>query len=247
MIRDANYWNNKWQQAPVTYSGRALRGSSERIVCDVKDFLTVKDALLTEIIYEYRLKKHTHNATAQAIQQFVVKFLGYVGDEESTQCPEFWQFPFETLQSGIGDCEDGAILTASLMIQCGIPAYRVKVCAGYVQESATAPMGGHAYCIYLADRRWGEQDWVVTDWCYYEDSHLAPEYKPLAKEGGYNGCYQELWFTFNNEYSWNQDRLEIDARRISRNSSSTPANQQWSTESSSLKSVMNKIKEKVKD
>jgi len=247
MIRDANYWNNKWQQAPVTYSGRALIGSTERIVCDVKDFLTVKDALLTEIIHEYRLKKYTHNATAQAIQQFVVKFLDYVGDEESTNCPEFWQFPFETLQSGIGDCEDGAILTASLMIQCGIPAYRVKMCAGYVQESPTAPMGGHAYCIYLADRRWGEQDWVVTDWCYYEDSYLAPEHKPLAKKGGYNGCYQELWFTFNNEYSWNQEGLEMDARRISRNRSSTSSNQQWSTESSSLKNVMNKIKDKVKD
>jgi len=171
--------------------------------------VTVNNVILAEIIHDYKLKRNTH-------KKFVVRFLDYVGDEEASDCPEFWQFPFETLQSGIGDCEDGAILMASLMIQAGIPAYRVKVCAGYVQESPTAPQGGHCYC-----------------------------YKPLAKNGGYNGCYQELWFTFNNEYSWNQDSLEVDARRISRNRS-TPLKETFPV-TTSLKSVMTKIKDKIKD
>ena len=245
MIRDANYWNNKWQQAPITYTGRALRSSSERIVCDVKDFITVNDAILAEVIHDYQLKKSTHNATVHAIQKFVINFLDYIGDEEASACPEYWQFPFETLQSGIGDCEDGAILMASLMIQTGIPAYRVKVCAGYVQESPTAPQGGHAYCIYLADRRGGHQDWVVIDWCYFEDSELAPENKPLAKNGGYNGCYQSLWFTFNNEFSWNQEGLELDARRISRDRSTSSKPER--SDEITLKSVMKKIKNKVKE
>ena len=239
-IRNARYWNNKWQQAPVTYSGRALRASSERIVCDVKCFVTINDAILTEILYDYDLKKKTHNTTAHAIQQFVNNFLEYVGDNESSECPEFWQFPFETLQSGMGDCEDGAILMASLMIQAGIPAHRVKICAGYVQESPTAPQGGHCYCIYLADRGWRKQDWVVLDWCYYQDPEVAPENKPLAKSGGYKGYYQSLWFTFNNEYSWNQEGLEIEARRISRSKSDTPAIQM----NTSIKTVMNKIQDK---
>ncbi|MCK5522487.1 MAG: transglutaminase domain-containing protein [Thiomargarita sp.] len=243
MIRSSDYWNNKWRQAPITYGGRALRGSTERIVCDVKNFVTANDAILDEIIHDYRLKRNSHNATAQAIQKFVVSFLGYLDDEEGSECPEFWQFPFESLQSGVGDCEDGAILIASLMIQSGIPSYRVKVCAGYVQEAQTAPQGGHAYCIYLADRSWNNQNWVVLDWCYYEDSETAPENKPLAKEGGYNGVYGELWFTFNNEYSWNQSNLEIDARRISRNRSA-PLKEEFPIEMS-LESVMTKIKKKV--
>ncbi|MCK5720697.1 MAG: hypothetical protein KAH84_12230 [Thiomargarita sp.] len=243
MIRDANYWNNKWQQAPITYSGRALRGKTDRIVCDVKDFITINDVILTEIIHDYRLKARTFNATTHAIQKFVVNFLDYVEDDKGSECPEFWQFPFETLQSGIGDCEDGAILMASLMIQAGIPSYRVKVCAGFVQESPTAPQGGHAYCIYLADKDREQQSWVVIDWCYYEDSQLSPENKPLAKHGGYNSCYKDLWFTFNNEYSWNQSGLEIDARRISRNrSNSLPTN--FSTQSA-LKQVLKNIEQKV--
>lgn len=245
MVKEADFWNNKWQQAPVTYSGRALRGHSERIVCDVKCFITPNDAILAEVIHDYQLKKNTFNATAHAIQKFVVRFLNYAGDEEASDCPEFWQFPFETLQSGIGDCEDGAILIASLMIQAGIPAYRVKVCAGYVQESPTAPQGGHAYCIYLADNKGSSKNWVVLDWCYYEDSDLTPEDKPLAKAGGYNGCYQDIWFTFNNEFSWNQESLEIEARRISR-SQSTPLREHMPVEMT-LKSVMKKIKDKIKD
>jgi hypothetical protein len=242
MTKDAHYWNNKWQQAPITYTGRALRGHNERIVCDVKDFITANDVILEEVIHDYQLRKSSHNATAHAIQQFVVRFLEYAGDEEASECPEFWQFPFETLQSGIGDCEDGAILMASLMIQTGIPAYRVKMCAGYVQESPTAPQGGHAYCIYLADLSGGGQNWVVMDWCYYEDSQTAPEYKPLAKNGGYNGYYQDLWFTFNNEYSWNQAGLEIDAQRISREQSLT----EKMAVGTAMKAVMTKIDAKVK-
>jgi hypothetical protein len=245
MIRDAQFWNNKWQQAPITYSGRSLAVNKnlENLVCDVKCFITPNDALLAEIIHDYRLKKENFNATAQAIQQFIVKFLDYADDDNTNECPEFWQFPFESLQSGIGDCEDGAILMASLMIQTGIPAYRVKVAAGYVQESPTAPLGGHAYCIYLADRKNQEQEWVIMDWCYYEDSPLAPESKPLAKLGGYNRCYSDIWFTFNNEYSWNQEGLEIEARRISRSRATLPQQRNIV----SLSNVINKIKSKVKD
>lgn len=244
MNKSAIFWNNKWRQSPITYTGRALHGSNERIVCDVKCFITPNDTILTEIINDYHLEKSTYNETAQAIQKFVVKFLDYVGDDDASECPEFWLFPFETLQSGVGDCEDGAILIASLMIKAGIPAYRVKVAAGYVQASPTAPQGGHAYCVYLADRNDGTQDWVVMDWCYYEDSNIAPKDKPLARRGGYRGCYKDLWFTFNNEFSWNQTDLEIDARRISRNQADFTGQ---STGATSHAKVMDKIRAKVKN
>ena len=247
MNRNAQFWDNKWRQSPITYTGRALRGDNERIVCDVKCFITPNDTILTEIISDYRLRKSTHNETAQAIQKFVVNFLDYVGDEDASECPEFWLFPFETLQSGVGDCEDGAILIASLMIKAGIPAYRVKVAAGYVKASPTAPQGGHAYCVYLADRNYGNQDWVILDWCYYEDSRLTPEDKPLARRGGYRGCYKDIWFTFNNEFSWNQTNLEIDARRISR--SQADSNDKTTgavSKSDPITGVMDKIKAKVK-
>jgi hypothetical protein len=210
---DAKYWNSKWPTSPIIYSGRALRGKKENIGIDVRAFILTNDAILQETIKKYKLIKPTHDEIAWECQKFIVKFASYKDDTAINQCPEFWQFPFESIQSGTGDCEDMAILMASLMINCGIPSYKVKVAAGYVRESPTAPQGGHAYCIYLAS----DNNWRIMDWCYFEDSTLPVLQKPLAKDGGYNKCYQECWFTFNNEFSWNQTSLEITATRISNN------------------------------
>jgi hypothetical protein len=176
------------------------------------------DIILQQIVKQYGLKKLTNNDTALACQKWVVQFLYYKEDDQANQCPEFWQFPFETLEMGTGDCEDGAILMASLMITAGIPVYRVKVCAGYVQESPTAPQGGHCYCIYLADRKvdQDDQNWVIMDWCYLEDSQIPVETKPLAKAGGQQNAYKDVWFTFNSENTWNQNAISIGSRIVNR-------------------------------
>lgn len=205
---DENYTNNKWPKAPIIYDGRALRGKTRRIGADVKTFITTNDEILKNVVSKYRLSKSSMDDTAWAVQKWVVRFLTYKYDEEINNCPEFWQFPFETLQSEVGDCEDGAILITSLMIEAGVPAWRSKVAAGYVQASPTAPQGGHAYNIYLAD----DANWRICDWCYYEDSDTPVKNKPTAKSGGQNNAYKDVWFSFNNEYSWNQRSLRLGGR-----------------------------------
>ncbi|MFX1276921.1 MAG: DUF4332 domain-containing protein [Promethearchaeota archaeon] len=221
-----DYWNNKYQKAPIIYTGRALRGQDyyKQIDADVKSFIKKNDAILFHVIDQAQLKKGTFNKTALAIQDFVNGFLKYKFDEETSDCPEFWQFPFESIQSGIGDCEDGAILIASLLINAGIPSWRVKVAGGGVlPDPVFAPseteLGGHAWCIYLADRSDSKRglEWVILDWCYAQDPDVPIEEKPLAKDGGQQGGYKETWFTFNDEYSWALDLTQIPTGRISNN------------------------------
>lgn len=122
------------------------------------------------------------------------------------------------------NCEDGAILIASLLINAGIPSWRVKVCAAQVMaDPIFAPaddegeLGGHAYCIYLADRPDSDRklEWVILDWCYLQDPDIPIEKKPLARDGGQEGAYRDIWFTFNNEKSWAQTAFEVTSRRIS--------------------------------
>ncbi len=218
------YWNSKWEKAPIIYTGRALRGASyqKQIDADVKTFIKDDDAILWHVITQLGLRKDTPNETALAIQNFVCTFLKYTGDEEAEECPEFWQFPFEAIQSEIGDCEDGAILIAGLLINAGIPSWRVKVCAAQViADPIFAPsdteLGGHAYCIYLADRSESERklEWVVLDWCYLQDPEIPIEKKPLAGDGGQEGAYKDIWFTFNDQYSWAQNAFEVKEGRIS--------------------------------
>ncbi|MFX1314719.1 MAG: DUF4332 domain-containing protein [Promethearchaeota archaeon] len=221
-----DYWNNKWEKAPIIYTGRALRGElyKKEIDVDVKAFIKNNDSILWHVITQIGLRRETPNETAFAIQNFVCNFLKYKYDDLTSDCPEFWQFPFESIQSEIGDCEDGAILIASLLINAGIPSWRVKVCAAQVMaDPVVAPsdseLGGHAYCIYLADRTDSDRklEWVVLDWCYLQDPEIPIEEKPLARDGGQEGAYKEIWFTFNDEFSWSQNAFEVKDGRISQN------------------------------
>ncbi|MFX1557731.1 MAG: DUF4332 domain-containing protein [Promethearchaeota archaeon] len=220
------YWENKWEKAPIIYTGRALRGESykKQIDADVKTFLKKDDAILWHVITQVGLRRDTPNETAHMIQNFVCNFLKYKYDDETEDCPEFWQFPFEAIQSEIGDCEDGAILIASLLINAGIPSWRVKVCAAQVMADpifapSDSELGGHAYCIYLADRPDSERklEWVILDWCYLQDPEVSIEEKPLARDGGQEGAYKDIWFTFNDESSWSQTAFEVKEGRISQN------------------------------
>jgi hypothetical protein len=220
------YWNSKWEMAPIIYTGRALRGESykKQIDADVKSFIKDNDAILWHVINQAELRQDTPNNTAWAVQKFVCSLLKYSEDDETEDCPEFWQFPFEAIQSQVGDCEDGAILIASLLINAGIPSWRVKVCAAQVvADPIFAPseseLGGHAYCIYLADRTDTERklEWVILDWCYLQDPETSVEEKPLAGDGGQEGAYRDIWFTFNDKYSWAQSAFEVIEGRISQN------------------------------
>ncbi|NVM17456.1 MAG: DUF4332 domain-containing protein [Candidatus Lokiarchaeota archaeon] len=222
----SDYWNNKWVTAPIIYTGRALRGESysKQIDVDVKAFIKRNDAILWHVLTQLELRKDTPNDTALAIQNFVCNFLKYKYDDIASECPEFWLFPFEAIQSEIGDCEDGAILIAGLLINAGVPSWRVKVCAAQVMaDPVFAPsdteLGGHAYCIYLADRPESERklEWVILDWCYLQDPEVPIKDKPLARNGGTEGAYRDIWFTFNDEQSYAQSSFEVKEGRISKN------------------------------
>ncbi len=220
------YWHNKWPQAPIIYTGRALRGAhyKKAIDIDVKVFIKKNDAILHHIISQIGLRKDTPNETAWACQKFVCDYLKYKYDDITAEIPEFWLFPFESIQSEVGDCEDGAILIAGLMINAGIPSWRVKVCAGEVlADPIVAPseddLGGHAYVIYLADRPDSERklEWLILDWCYLQDPETPIEKKPLARDGGHENAYKDIYFTFNDDHSWAQTAFEVKEGRISRN------------------------------
>ncbi|MFX1304342.1 MAG: DUF4332 domain-containing protein, partial [Promethearchaeota archaeon] len=203
-----DYWNNKWETSPIIYTGRALRAEvyKKQIDVDVKAFIKKNDAILWHVITQVGLRRETPNETAFVIQNFVCNFLKYKYDDITADIPEFWLFPFESIQAEIGDCEDGAILIAALLINAGIPSWRVKVCAAEViADPIFAPseteVGGHAYCIYLADRPDSERklEWVILDWCYLQDPEVPIEEKPLARDGGTEGAYKDVLFTFNDE------------------------------------------------
>jgi len=211
------FWNEKHPQQKAIYSGRSLPNATaphkivEGIQIDVRNMVTVPDAILLQVIQDNDLKADSNDETMLRVQKWVVKNLKYVSDESNEGVPEFWQFPFETLAIGIGDCEDGALLIASLAINAGIPSFRVRVNAGIVKEAPTAPEGGHGYCTYLRE---SDNIHVVIDWCYLEDSTIAVKDKVPLKSNPY---YKEVWFSFNHLMSWGSDSYELSGRVAKKN------------------------------
>lgn len=157
---------------------------------DVRNLVVNKSSVLNPILTE-----KTYDGKALAILKLVKKRITYKSDKHTYNAAEYWQHPELTWQKGIWDCEDGALLIASLMRMVGIPAYRVKVCAGWVETKGGR--GGHAYVIYLADNN----EWYVLDWCYYGNESIS---NFLVTPHKSNPKYQEIWWTFNDKYTWAQ-------------------------------------------
>jgi hypothetical protein len=196
-LQGADYWDNKWPKNKVTYRARG------RYSMDIRNLILNRSYILDTVVAAKSKKNaqgNNYDEMAKALLNFVIDHMTYKSDDSVYDKPEFWQHPEITLAMGIGDCEDGALLLASLMRVAGIPAYRVKLCAGWVKSSGGQE--GHAYVIYLAD----DNKWYTLDWCYWPSDSIN-NYKRNPHEGNKN--YKDIWWTANDENSWAQNSVQI--------------------------------------
>ena len=196
------YWNNKYPKKDIVYGGRQIPKRDARIPVDVRKIIWCNDCIILELIKKENIVKSSCDETALACQQYVVKNYKYISDIESVGYTEFWQFPFETTYLKTGDCEDGAVLMASLMCSSGIPQWRIRVNAGWALDNNNVKQG-HAYVTYCRET---DNNWIILDWCYREDSSVIVKDKIIAKN---NEKYVDIWFSFNSQFSWSYQSYDI--------------------------------------
>ncbi len=189
-----NYWNNKWPMNDLTYSALG------KFSMDVRNLIVSRSNILDKYLKLFDEFK-TDDEKALKVLEFVTKELRYKSDDVYFGRAEWWQHPELTIQLGSGDCEDFALLIASLLRCSGVPAYKIKVCAGWVKIPGNKK-GGHAYCIYLAD----DNEWYVLDGTYYANQSIK-NFKKIPHKNNKN--YLDIWWTFNDTYSWNQKSMNI--------------------------------------
>jgi Predicted periplasmic protein len=78
------------------------------------------DGALTKLITDLRdiadkAKLTNETELTNFIMAFVQYGITYEEDSETAGSPEYWRYPMETLYSGVGDCEDVAMLTMALL------------------------------------------------------------------------------------------------------------------------------------
>ena len=106
-----------------------------------------------------------NDTKAHKLHKWVLENFAYITDERQYGTEELWVPPIMSLRTGAGDCEDGAFLLHSLMLNAGIPADRIRTYGGMVEVPGTGrEEGGHAWTAY---RRESDNEWVVLDTSYY--------------------------------------------------------------------------------
>lgn len=79
---------------------------------------------------------------------YVTRHVRYSFDKDRQGYDDFWLFPDETLSLAVGDCEDGAILLAQMLVAAGISPYCVRVVLGHLFDAHAVLLGGHAWTVY---------------------------------------------------------------------------------------------------
>jgi len=139
------YWNEKRPKELVTWRAR------DGVEIDVRCFCQVDGTVKTF--------KGTNDEIAGKCLRWVIENIKYELDNG-----EFWKYPYETLLTNVGDCEDGAFLLATMMEMSKIPYWRIRRNKGYVKG------GYHAYVTYLRE---SDDKWVILDWCYWPNESIG--------------------------------------------------------------------------
>jgi len=100
------------------------------------------------------------------IVSWVLRNIRYREDITNYGYEEFWAPPGFTLRKGSGDCEDGAFLIHSLLLNAGVPPERLRTYGGEVKAGDGAQSGGHGWTVY---RRESDNEWVVIDFSYFPE------------------------------------------------------------------------------
>lgn len=156
------------------------------------------------------------------VMRWVQNNLKYVGDFAHWTTAEKWSPAHETIAAGIGDCEDGAILSYVLCRFKGVPANRLLIWTGNVQASTTSPEGGHA-CLFYKPNNF-PLNFVSLDWCYYPvatniagrsvfefyDKEVTEYVAPDLAEIMWS-AYRSSWFLFNEDIAYSKYLLKTAA------------------------------------
>jgi len=195
-----NYITNKIPKADRYYSRTEIDGEYS---VDVRIFFMINDKKIPIVTGA------TNDDKALAGLKLVKSLTTYVPDSSTAtyKQEEYWAYPYQTLKKKMGDCEDGGILLANILVRSGVPWYRVRVCAGSVKG------GGHAYCVYCRET---DNEWVVLDWCYWYNT-LSVAQRPTHKQMQ-NYFDKDLnfyvWFSWDLKNTYAKEELTSVAQEI---------------------------------
>lgn len=208
---------NKFWEGFVTYVVDQKYRKSVQLKYWIRQQLTAPSKTITSLV-EQILDFDSYDKIMLAILELCQKkpqgeLFKYVGDYKSWGVAEKWQTASETMGRMAGDCEDVAILMYVIARLKGVPAHRLYIMAGWVDNPINDDEIGHCWLAYRPDNY--PLNWAFLDWCYYTNTNIS-DHRPLfhvqgkeiigykhlygRKKGTYDKYYS-IWFAFNEDHA----------------------------------------------
>jgi predicted transglutaminase-like cysteine proteinase len=163
---EGTLWS-KWRKVLA-----AFRTEDQRIVDCIVDVLSCDRASRTMVSMVLRASELNGKERFAMVTRSVNAAVRYANDYAAQGAIDVWSSPLATIEAGIGDCEDYAILKYKVLREAGTPASDLRI----VLLKDTASRQDHAV---LAARH--NEHWFILDnrgSGFYTDVAL-PHYRPL--------------------------------------------------------------------
>lgn len=180
------YWNNRYPKQDISYRRQEY---DKEYQVDVRNYFQPNDFHIPAFSFA------SSDVLALEALKWVKANIEYKPDKSEYGMDEFWAYPYQTLGHKKGDCEDGAILLANILLKSGVPYWRIRLNAGSVNG------GGHAYLTYCRET---DNEFVVLDWCYWPNDSPMKDRKLHKNEQNYDDQAKNwgIWFSWNQKYSF---------------------------------------------
>jgi hypothetical protein len=203
----------------IVPSSRRAIGSRRTYDIDVREFLlTERNEVMRRTIHE-DLRRHVarmpdgnwerfqsrargaFDYRVTVIADFVAEHIAYPQKPAKRPAEDPWQFPDETLVLETGDCEDRALLIASLLLASGISSFHIRVALGKLVVGKLHK--DHAWVMYKSET--GE--WMPVDPPPAADRLQAASRRQAAPT---EPPRYEPFFLFNDVHLWAVRRPDHD-------------------------------------
>jgi len=224
LLPTINKMKMNWFQLKLEFvNGKILR--NDQVGHEYSKYLEYPNREIKNLVRTIVDSFEPNDVKAEKILLWVQDNIEYKTDLENYNMNEWWTTPSQTLRRESGDCEDGAFLIHSMMLNAGIPWERIRTYGGQVWAGVGAAMGGHGWTSY---QREIDDVWVVLDWCYYPNQKPVSERTPMSEDIR----YVDDWFYIDTHayvetpiankvrnpiaaYDWSPRREFIKGQRVS--------------------------------
>lgn len=173
----------------INFRNQSMYGSRDRAIRSpefVNTWLQYPNDIIRNLAMAIVDPSDSNDIKMEKIQRWVVHNIQYMTDEEQYGYDELWVPPVLVLNTGKGDCEDGAFLIMSLALNAGVDPARLRMYGGFVDSGPGAASGGHGWTAY---RRESDDQWVAVDFSYYPDLRPMENRIPVKDDKRYVDDY----------------------------------------------------------